>query len=199
MSETLDLAALLRSWRPGPGPGVQRLLDRLADTPVAVFDASWTRLEQNDLWAALTGDVRGRAGRPANIVRRIFNHDPGRVRNPSPDDYKASLVAGLRYAASRYPAGGLGCGRSRRASSRAESPHMLIGARAAGALTRPAPLRPAAVPQLSVPGGACSVSSGCAGRSRSAGPAQPDRRQYQQDRLPQDTPALKIDGMPCHH
>jgi transcriptional regulator with XRE-family HTH domain len=86
------------------GPSVQRLLDRLADTPIAVFDASWTRLEQNDLWTALTGDVRGRAGRPANIVWRIFNDDPGRVRHPVPDDHKASLVADLRDVASRYPA-----------------------------------------------------------------------------------------------
>ena len=86
------------------GPSVQRLLDRLADTPIAVFDASWTRLEQNDLWTALTGDVPGRAGRPANIVWRIFNDDPGRVRHPVPDDHKASLVADLRDVASRYPA-----------------------------------------------------------------------------------------------
>jgi len=86
------------------GPSVHRLLDRMADTPIAVFDASWTRLEQNDLWTALTGDVRGGVGRPANIVWRIFNDDPGRVRHPFRDDYKASLVADLRDVASRYPA-----------------------------------------------------------------------------------------------
>jgi len=86
------------------GPSVQRLLDRLADTPIAVFDASWTRLEQNDLWTALTGDVRGRAGHPANIAWRIFNDGPGRVRHAFPDDHKASLVADLRNVASRYPA-----------------------------------------------------------------------------------------------
>ena len=86
------------------GPSVQRLLDRLADTPVAVFDASWTRLEQNGLWTALNGDVRGRAGRPANIVWRVFNDDSGRVRHPLPDNHQASLVADLRDVASRYPA-----------------------------------------------------------------------------------------------
>ncbi|HEY0935049.1 MAG TPA: helix-turn-helix domain-containing protein [Trebonia sp.] len=85
-------------------PSVQRLLDRLAGTPVAVFDASWTRLEQNDLWTALTGDVRGRVGRPANIVWRVFNDDSGRVRHAFPDGYKASLAADLRDVASRYPA-----------------------------------------------------------------------------------------------
>lgn len=86
------------------GPSVQRLLDRLADAPIAVFDASWTRLEQNGLWIALTGDARGRAGRPANIVWRIFNNERGRIRHPFPDDHKASLVADLRDVASRYPA-----------------------------------------------------------------------------------------------
>jgi transcriptional regulator with XRE-family HTH domain len=86
------------------GPSVQRMLSRLADTPVAVFDASWTRLEQNDLWTALTGDVRGRAGRPANIVWRVFNDGSGPIRHPSPDNHKASLVADLRDVASRYPA-----------------------------------------------------------------------------------------------
>jgi hypothetical protein len=30
------------------GPGVQRLLDRLTDTPIAVFDAAWTLIEHND-------------------------------------------------------------------------------------------------------------------------------------------------------
>ena len=86
------------------GPSVLHLLDRLADTPVAVFDASWTRIEQNDMWTALTGDPRGRVGRPANIVWRIFNDDSGRVRHPFPDNHQASLVADLRHVASRYPA-----------------------------------------------------------------------------------------------
>ena len=86
------------------GPSVQRLLDRLRDTPIAVFDAAWTRLDQNELWAALTGDVRGRGGRSANIVWRTFTGDSGRVRHPSPDDYKKSLVADLHDVAARYPA-----------------------------------------------------------------------------------------------
>jgi hypothetical protein len=48
--------------------------------------------------------VRGRAGRPANIVWRTFSDDSGRIRHPFPDDHKASLVADLRDVASRYPA-----------------------------------------------------------------------------------------------
>jgi transcriptional regulator with XRE-family HTH domain len=86
------------------GPSVQRLLDRLADTPIAVFDAAWTMLDHNELWTALTGDVRGRGGRPTNIVWRSFHGDEGRVQHPFREDYKKSLVADLRDVASRYPA-----------------------------------------------------------------------------------------------
>ena len=35
---------------------------------------------------------------------RTFNGDLGRVRHPSPDDYKKSLVADLHDVAARYPA-----------------------------------------------------------------------------------------------
>jgi transcriptional regulator with XRE-family HTH domain len=86
------------------GPSVQRMLDRLSDTPIAVFDAAWTLLEHNDLWTALTGDVRGRSGRSANIVWRVFHDDTGRVRHPYPQEHKTSLVADLRDVATRYPA-----------------------------------------------------------------------------------------------
>lgn len=86
------------------GPSVQRLLQRLADVPIAVFDATWTLLEHNDLWAALHGETRHRAGRETNLVWRTFHDDPGRIRHPSPEDHRASLVADLRDVASRYPA-----------------------------------------------------------------------------------------------
>jgi transcriptional regulator with XRE-family HTH domain len=86
------------------GPNVQRLLSRLSDVPVAVFDAAWTLLEHNDSWAALHGETRRRAGRETNLVWRTFHNDPGRVRHRSPEDHRASLVADLRDVASRYPA-----------------------------------------------------------------------------------------------
>lgn len=86
-------------------PSVQRLLDRLADTPIAVFDAAWTLIQHNEPWAALTGDDwRGRGGRSANIVWRVFHADGGRVRHRNPAQHKASLVADLRDVATRYPA-----------------------------------------------------------------------------------------------
>jgi transcriptional regulator with XRE-family HTH domain len=86
------------------GPSVQRLMDRLRDAPIAVFDAAWTLLDGNELWAALTGFAPGRGGRPANIVWRAFTGDPGRVRHADPEGYRASLVADLRDVATRYPA-----------------------------------------------------------------------------------------------
>jgi transcriptional regulator with XRE-family HTH domain len=86
------------------GPNVQRLLSRLSDVPIAVFDAAWTLLEHNDLWAALHGETRRRPGSETNLVWRTFHNDPGRVRHPSPEDHRASLVADLRDVASRYPA-----------------------------------------------------------------------------------------------
>lgn len=87
------------------GPSARRLLDRLIDNPVAVFDATWTLLERNHLWAALTGDPRGHGGRPLNIVRLAFQGGPGPgpVRHASPLEYKQSLVADLRDVAARYP------------------------------------------------------------------------------------------------
>jgi len=108
-----ELACRLAGHAPQPGglvprhigPSVQRVLDRLADTPVAVFDAAWTLIEHNDAWAALTGDDwHGRDLRSANIVWRTFHDDTGRVRHPDPQVHKASLVADLRDVATRYPA-----------------------------------------------------------------------------------------------
>lgn len=84
-------------------PGVRRLLDRLPDAPVAVFDAAWTRLDQNPLWTALTGDPRGRAEPEDNLVWRNFLADPGRVRHPRPEEYRASIVADLHLVQARYP------------------------------------------------------------------------------------------------
>lgn len=46
-------------------PSVQRLLDRLTGTPVAAYDAAWTLMVANPLYAALLGDPRGGAARSA--------------------------------------------------------------------------------------------------------------------------------------
>ena len=86
-------------------PGVQRLVERMRDLPVAVFDARWSLITSSPLWdalmgAPLAGDARGR-----NLPWQIFLGSPGRVRH-SPDERRAlesEVVADLRQASARYP------------------------------------------------------------------------------------------------
>jgi transcriptional regulator with XRE-family HTH domain len=66
-------------------PSVQRLLDRLTGTPVAVYDASWTLLVANPPYAALMGDPSGWRGNQRNSVWRHFlgrEPEPGTPRSP---------------------------------------------------------------------------------------------------------------------
>jgi transcriptional regulator with XRE-family HTH domain len=84
-------------------PSIQRLLSRLPDVPIAVFDAAWTRIDQNAMWSAVTGDERQRPHRATNIVWRSFVGDTGPVRHNNPDEYLRSLVADLRDVTIRYP------------------------------------------------------------------------------------------------
>jgi hypothetical protein len=87
-------------------PSVQRLLDRLAGTPVAVYDAAWTLLLVNPLYAALMDDPSSWRGNERNGVWRNFVGPGSRVRR-SPEAqraFEAALVADLRATASRYPA-----------------------------------------------------------------------------------------------
>ncbi|MFE4373857.1 helix-turn-helix transcriptional regulator [Streptomyces sp. NPDC056835] len=87
-------------------PSVQRLLDRLTGTPVAVFDASWTLLLANPPYAALMGDPSGWRGNQRNGVWRNLLGPGTRVRHTpeSRRGFEAALVADLRAAAGRYPA-----------------------------------------------------------------------------------------------
>ncbi|WP_460337253.1 helix-turn-helix transcriptional regulator [Actinoallomurus acanthiterrae] len=87
-------------------PSVQRMLDRLAGTPVAVYDASWTLLLANPPYAALMGDPSGWRGHQRNGVWRNFLGPAGRVQH-TPEgrrEFEAALAADLRAAAGRYPA-----------------------------------------------------------------------------------------------
>ncbi len=84
-------------------PGVQRMLDRLTGTPVAVSDAAWTLLLANPLYTALMGERRGKE---RNAAWRTFLGSGSRVRH-TPQSQRAlevAQVSGLRAAASRYPA-----------------------------------------------------------------------------------------------
>ena len=85
---------------------VQRLLDRLTGTPVAVYDASWTLLVANPPYAALMGDPSGWRGHERNALWRQFVGPASRARY-TPESRQAletALVADLRAASTRYPA-----------------------------------------------------------------------------------------------
>lgn len=86
-------------------PSVQRLLDRLAGTPVAVYDAIWTLLVANPPFAALMGDPSGLRGNQRNAVWRNFLAPGDRVRYTARSriDLETALVADLRTALARYP------------------------------------------------------------------------------------------------
>ncbi|MFJ8533874.1 helix-turn-helix transcriptional regulator [Streptomyces sp. NPDC093591] len=87
-------------------PSVQRLLDRLVDTPVGVTDAAHTLLLANPMYAALMGDPRGARGFERNGAWRSFHGAPTRVRH-TPEEQRAfevGMVAELRATAARYPA-----------------------------------------------------------------------------------------------
>ncbi|MFF7636346.1 helix-turn-helix transcriptional regulator [Kitasatospora sp. NPDC008050] len=88
-------------------PSVQRLLDRLAGTPVVVHDAAWTLLVANAPYAALIGDSSRWRGRELNGVWRHFlgGGTPGVHYTPQAlRAFETALVADLRAAAERYPA-----------------------------------------------------------------------------------------------
>ncbi|MFJ6215976.1 helix-turn-helix transcriptional regulator [Streptomyces sp. NPDC092296] len=84
-------------------PSVQRLLDRLTGTPVAVSDATWTLLLANPLYTALMGQYHGNE---RNAVWRNFLGSGSRVRH-TPESRRAletAQVTQLRATARRYPA-----------------------------------------------------------------------------------------------
>jgi transcriptional regulator with XRE-family HTH domain len=86
-------------------PSVQRLVDRLADLPVAVYDPAWTIITWNAPWAALMGDPSAAAGRDRNLIWRTFTGSSTRVRKSDAevDEFETNAVADLRRAVSAYP------------------------------------------------------------------------------------------------
>ncbi|EFK98912.1 LOW QUALITY PROTEIN: DNA-binding protein, partial [Streptomyces sp. SPB78] len=97
---------------PGPGtvpgwipPSVQRLLDRLAGVPVAVFDALWTLLLANGPYEALMGDSSALGSRERNAVWRNFLGSGSRaVMTPAERAaFETGMAADLRAVAQRYP------------------------------------------------------------------------------------------------
>jgi transcriptional regulator with XRE-family HTH domain len=87
-------------------PGVHRVLDRLADVPVVVMDASWTVVAANPLAVALVGDgSRAADPRDRNIAWRHFTGAPSRFARDPDDDARMAVeaVADLREALGRHP------------------------------------------------------------------------------------------------
>jgi transcriptional regulator with XRE-family HTH domain len=84
---------------------VQRLVDRLADLPVAVYDPAWTLITWNAAWAGLMGDSSQLTGRDRNLLWRTFTGESSRVRKSAAeaDDFETNAVADLRRAVGAYP------------------------------------------------------------------------------------------------
>src|SRR3984957_16243596 len=87
-------------------PSVQRLLDRLANTPVAVYDATWTVIVANAPYDALMGPTTSWRGIERNSVwRHLVGPGSRAVHTPEEKaEFEARLVADLRLTAARYPA-----------------------------------------------------------------------------------------------
>lgn len=87
-------------------PSVARLLDRLANTPVAVYDAMWNLIVANPPYDALMGQTTTWRGIERNAVwRNLVGPGTRAVHTPAEKaEFDAGLVADLRVTAARYPA-----------------------------------------------------------------------------------------------
>lgn len=87
-------------------PSVQRLLDRLSRTPVAVYDAAWNLIVANQPYDALMGETASWRGIERNAVWRNLV-GPGNRTVQTPEEqarFESLLVGDLRLTAARYPA-----------------------------------------------------------------------------------------------
>ncbi|MBN6038411.1 helix-turn-helix transcriptional regulator [Amycolatopsis sp. 195334CR] len=86
-------------------PGVQRMIDRMSDTPLAVFTAAWDAVQWNPLWSELFGSPTG----PANLIWGYFAAaspaGASRIERDAAhaDAFERMMVSDLRRAADRYP------------------------------------------------------------------------------------------------
>jgi transcriptional regulator with XRE-family HTH domain len=85
-------------------PGLHRILDRLADTPVGVYTASWELILANPLWQALFGEPERPAGRERNLIWRYFTDEHSSVARTSEEyeRFARTMVSDLHDAAARY-------------------------------------------------------------------------------------------------
>lgn len=86
-------------------PSVQRILDRLTDTPVIVLDAAGHIVAWNAMATALLGDFSVMSERERNIPWRFFTGGPSAVVRDEAEEQAAAadFVADLHDALGRHP------------------------------------------------------------------------------------------------
>ncbi len=91
-------------------PGMQRVLSRLGDAPVAVFTADWQLVWWNRSWAALLGDPSGVPAEDRNLIKARFPVGSGQsqftgwpVISENSEATDRAFIADLRRASARYP------------------------------------------------------------------------------------------------
>ncbi|GAA2484792.1 helix-turn-helix domain-containing protein [Winogradskya humida] len=84
---------------------VHRIVEQLAASPVAVYDATWQLVHWNPLFAATFGDPTRRNTENRNALIAHFENGSARIRQTPAerDAFEASLVSDLRATTSRYP------------------------------------------------------------------------------------------------
>lgn len=85
-------------------PSLQRLLDRLTDNPIVVYDAIWNIIVTNPAYDAISGAVSWKGLERNGIWRNVAG--PGPLANLSDRERReqaTALVADLRLTAAKYP------------------------------------------------------------------------------------------------
>jgi transcriptional regulator with XRE-family HTH domain len=83
-------------------PGIQRMLVRMADLPLAVFAADWTMLHSTALWQALFDAPSVHQDPEQNLIVQIFlDNSVAEIATAhgGPDAFERALVADLRRTA----------------------------------------------------------------------------------------------------
>ncbi|XVV08499.1 helix-turn-helix transcriptional regulator [Actinoplanes sp. CA-131856] len=84
---------------------LQRIMDQLSESPLAVHDATWAMLAWNPLFAAVFGDPSAHSADDRHVLIRQFEGGLSRARQTPAEraQFEESLVADLRATTSRYP------------------------------------------------------------------------------------------------
>jgi PAS domain-containing protein len=85
--------------------GVERMVTRLREWPVAVYSADWWLLRWNPAWTALLGDSAELQGRARNVVWfEMTQPHPGVWVDPAEDGtFRDAIVGDLRVAFLEHP------------------------------------------------------------------------------------------------